>query len=455
MVYAVVLGLYLFSMFCVGIYGRKYAENTESFLTSGKRGTLALVTASYMASHVGAGFVVGGAEHGAQYGMGGIWFGVACALSYIVFALIMVKKIYRAGYITVADLLRERYGDNVVANGYAFFNSIASVGIIAGQIMAGQRLLQAVGMDGLTGAIVCTVIVILYSSLSGLWGVLMTDLIQMIVCCVGLVSVFFIMIYSGGWGITQASLPSGYFNYIPEAWSTEQLLMVIVPTTLYGFLSQASFQRVVASKDEKVAVLSPYLAAVLLLPIAFLPVMIGMYGRAIYPDLSSGAVLFTVILSSLPPIIGALMISAIIAAIMSTADSQLIGVAANIVHDLYKKSINPNATEENCKRLSLVVSVSVGILALIVALRFTTIISLLSFTYSILVAGMLVPVLGGYFWKGGTSKGAVAAMMTGVAVLFLGKYDIIKISYPQLIAAIPALVVFVVVSLLDKKKTIA
>ncbi|MDR2137490.1 MAG: sodium:solute symporter family protein, partial [Synergistaceae bacterium] len=174
--YVAVLGLYLVGMFLVGLYGRKYSGTTDSFLTSGKRGTLMLVTASFMASHFGAGFVVGGAEHGAGVGMGGIWYGIACSLSYVVFGAIMSKRLYREGYMTVSDLLSKRYGDNFTANGYAVLNAIASVGI-----MAGQRLLQALGMDGVTGAVVCTAVVIVYSTTSGLWGVMMTDLIQMVI----------------------------------------------------------------------------------------------------------------------------------------------------------------------------------------------------------------------------------------------------------------------------------
>jgi SSS family solute:Na+ symporter len=146
------------------------------------------------------------------------------------------------------------------------------------------------------------------------------------------------------------------------------------------------------------------------------------------------------------------MLATIIAAIMSTADSQLLAIAANIVHDLYQKVINPKATDRQCTILSYVMTVIVGLLALYVALSFTTIISLLSFTYSILVDATLVPVLGGFFWKGATSLGAICAMITGIAVLFLGRYEIISIPYPALVAGIPALVVFVIVSVLTSKK---
>jgi SSS family solute:Na+ symporter len=453
--YVVVLGLYLAGMFVVGFFGRKYSETTDGFLTSGKRGTLMLVTASFMASHFGAGFVVGGAEQGAKVGLGGIWYGIACSLSYVVFGAIMSKRLYREKYMTVSDLLSKRYGDNFTANGYAILNAIASVGIMAGQIMAGQRLLQALGMDGVTGAIVCTVVVILYSAMSGLWGVMMTDFIQMSIGGLGLIAAFVVIFPGGGWSQLQTALPSDFFEWIPSSWSTYEFLMILIPTTLYGFLSQPSYQRTIASKTEKVAVWSPFIAALFLVPFAFIPALVGMFGHFLYPDMAPGAVFFAVIVEKFHPIAGALMLAAVIAAIMSTADSQLLAVTANIVHDLYQKIINPKATDRQCTVISYLTTVIVGLLALYVALSFTTIISLLSFTYSILVAATLVPVLGGFFWKGATSKGAICAMVTGILVLFLGRYEILSIPYPSLVAGIPALVVFVIVSVMTAKKNSA
>jgi SSS family solute:Na+ symporter len=257
----------------------------------------------------------------------------------------------------------------------------------------------------------------------------------------------------GGWERLQTSLPADFFKWISPTWSTYEFLMIMVPTTLYGFLSQPSYQRTIASKTEKVAVWSPFIAAFLLVPFAFIPAIIGMFGRSVFPDMPAGAVFFNVIIEKLPPIGGALMLAAIIAAIMSTADSQLMAVTANIVHDLYQKVINPRATDRQCAVLSYIATVVVGLLALYAALSFTTIISLLSFTYSILVAATLVPVLGGFFWKGATSMGAICAMITGIVVLFLGRYEIVAIPYPALVAGIPALVVFVVVSLANSPKT--
>jgi len=452
MVYFVVIGVYFAIMVGYAIYGTRYAKTTNDFLTSGRRGTLLLVTASFMASHFGAGFVVGGAEQGARVGLSGIWYGLACSLSYFVFGIFMARRIYRDGYMTVPDLLTKRYGDNFTANGFAVFNSIASVGIIAGQVMAGQRLLQALGFDAFTGAILFMVVVIAYCAMSGLWGIMATDVIQMVIGVGGLAMAYVMFFGLGGIGAIKSSLSPDFFEWVAPSWSTYQFLMILVPTTLYGLISQPSYQRTISCKTEKVAVWSPFIAGVLLIPLAFLPVIIGMYGRTLYPDMAPGAVFFSVVLEQLPTLSGAIMLAAILAVVMSTADSLLIAITAHIVHDFYQKTVNPKASDKQCTILSYVVTVVVGVLATYVALSFTTIIDLLLFTYSLLVAATLAPVLGGFFWSGATSKGAIWSMITGVAVLLLGRYGIINIPYAALTASIPALIVLVVVSLMTAKK---
>ena len=71
----VILGIYMVVMVGIGLAGRKYGGSMNDFMTAGKQGTLLLVTGSYIGSHIGNGIVVGGAEYGAVYGIGGMWFG--------------------------------------------------------------------------------------------------------------------------------------------------------------------------------------------------------------------------------------------------------------------------------------------------------------------------------------------------------------------------------------------
>ena len=178
MIIVAVMAVYLVVMVIIGLKGRKYSQTNEDIMTAAKQGTLLLVVGSYLGSHLGNGVVVGCAQNGAVYGLGGLWYGAGSAFSYVIFAIVMAKVVYRKGYITLADALAERYGDKITAVLVAILHCAAMVGMVAAQIMAGKLLFEYIGLPGTLGAALTLAIVIIYSSTSGLWVVMKTDLIQ-------------------------------------------------------------------------------------------------------------------------------------------------------------------------------------------------------------------------------------------------------------------------------------
>ena len=143
----VVMVLYLGGMLAVGFYGKKYANSFEDYLTAAKQGTFLMVCGSYIGSHIGNGIVVGGAEYGAIYGIGGIWYGVGSALGYVLFAFVLSKRLYRSEQLTMSDILNHRYGARITGTIFAVFNALAAMSIMAGQIIAGKNLFSYFGMN--------------------------------------------------------------------------------------------------------------------------------------------------------------------------------------------------------------------------------------------------------------------------------------------------------------------
>lgn len=82
----VIMAIYLAGMLWIGLKGRKYSETNKDFMTAAKQGSMLLVVGSYLGSHLGNGVVVGGAQYGALYGIGGLWYGAGAALSFVLFA---------------------------------------------------------------------------------------------------------------------------------------------------------------------------------------------------------------------------------------------------------------------------------------------------------------------------------------------------------------------------------
>lgn len=444
----VILVVYMAAMLLTGYMGRNKSENFKEFVTAAKKGSLLMVCGSYIGSHIGNGVVVGGAENGANYALSGVWFGLGACFSYLVFAVVMAKVLYRSNSLTLSECLDKRYGGRSTGTIFAVINCGAAISIMAGQIVAGRNLFQYLGMNPILGACLVAVAVFIYASMSGQWGVMMTDVIQVGVIFFCTIICMIYMVGNGAFGVISASLPAGSWSLLNM--DLETIVMNSVPSMLYGLVSCASFQRNISAKDEKTAVQSAVWGGIILIPYVFLPVLIGMYGRALFPDAPAGSIIFQVMLEVFPPIIGALMIASLMAAIMSTVDSQLIYVTASMTNDIYLQFINKNPDEKKLNRLAHVITFVVGLFTLYVAIGSTGITKMLSYAYTFLCAGTLVMFVGGVYWKRATRPGAIAAAAVGMFCVFLNRFCGVNFPYASIFPILPSLIAFVVVSLCTK-----
>ena len=447
----VIMAIYLIAMFIIGLKGRRYGETNQDFMTAAKQGAMFMVIGSYLGSHLGNGIVVGGAQYGAQYGIGGLWYGAGAAVSYILFGLVMSRVVYKRGYITLPDVLADCYGDKITTVLLAVLHYAAMIAICAGQIMAGRLLFEYAGLPGEWGAIITFLIVMVYSSMSGLWGVLMTDVFQSSIIFVVTIGIVVWIFATGGGEVMAANLPASSFDVMP--FDAETMIMMFGPTALFGLASATAFQRTVASKTQKIAFWSPLIAAVLVVAYAALPVILGMYGHALFPEEDSSTIFYKLMMEGVPPVMGALMVVAVCAAVMSTCDGGLVAGSANIVNDIYLKVINPNGhkDEKKLSRITTVATLVMGVLALFVSLQFTALIPLLSLAYSFINAGALIMIVGGIFWKKATKEGAIASFIIGVGLTAIDSAGIVEIPYASVLPLVPALIAFIVVSLLTQK----
>lgn len=450
----VIMAIYLIAMFMIGLKGRQYGETNQDFMTAAKQGTIFMVVGSYLGSHLGNGIVVGGAQYGAIYGIGGLWYGAGAALSYVLFGLVMSRVVYKRGYFTLPDVLARCYGDKITTVLVAVLHYCAMIAICAGQIIAGRLLFEYAGLPGELGAVITFLIVMIYSSMSGLWGVLMTDVIQSSVIFVTTIAIVIWIFANGGGTVMLERLPASSFNVAP--FDVETLLMMFGPTSLFGLASATAFQRTIASKTQKIAFWSPFIAAMLVVAYAALPVIMGMYGHALWPNENSSTIFYKLMMEGVPPFMGALMVVAVCAAVMSTCDGGLVAGSANIVNDIYLKVINPDGEQDQIKlsRITTAATFVMGILALFISLQFTTLIPLLSLAYSFINAGALVMVLGGVFWKKATKQGAIASFIIGVGLTAVDSAGIVEIPYASVLPLVPALIAFVIVSLLTQPKSV-
>ncbi|MDR1509538.1 MAG: sodium:solute symporter family protein [Synergistaceae bacterium] len=452
----VVLAVYFLGMIGIGWFGKKnYGKDFNTMISAGRNVGVILFIGTSVGTHIGNGFVVGGSADGAANGISGIWYGIACAVSYLILAFTVSKAIFKQGYITLPEFLRARYGDKVTSVIFVVATVIANIGNIGVQIMAGKALFSALGLNGNLGAVIIAVVVLIYSSLSGLWGAFATSVVQVAVIIAGLITTSAIIMLNGGISVITEAFSSGatpktYFDVLPGG--IMPVLSMLIPITLAVAADQCTVQRINSSKSEKVAFWGFILSFLIMVPLAFMPAFVGMYGYTFFGEkaLGGSGVFFSVAMHSLGPWLSAILIAAVIAAIMSTIDALTVANSTVVVNDLYRGMVNPEASEKALLLGDRIVTVIGTGAALMVALSATNIINLLVSVNSFVAACVFASFIGCLYWKGGTRMGSIASAIAGFLAVVIDLAGIVRLPYNTITPILISIAAYIVVSLFTK-----
>lgn len=456
----IVLIIYFAAMVVIGWMGRSKASNFEGYLSMGRSAGVLLLMGGAIGGQIGNGFVVGGAAEGAVSGLAGAAYGIACALSTVVVALFLNNFIYDNGYMSMTDYTRKRYRNEVPGTIYDLSTAISSIGLIAGQIMAGKALFEALGLPGNVGAIAIAVVVLMYSQLSGLWGAFATSVIQTGVILIGLVSTTLVLFSRGAVGDMSAAVEAGTLASSSldfSGLSAAGFAGMMLPLLLGIVTDQPTYQRINSAKSAKISRIACYLSCIVMIPLALMPAFIGSYGAFKY-GASGNSAFFDVILMELPAIVCALIIAAVLAAVMSTIDCGLITMSTVLTRDIWQGTLKKNPTEAELKKITLGVNIGFMVTSTALALSASSILGLLNSVYSFLAAACFVPFVGGVAWKRGTASGAVAASIVGVATVLIGWIPGMVFPFGSIIPGgifpvIPSAIAYIIVSLFSKNAT--
>ncbi len=458
----VVLVIYFAAMVVIGWMGRSKASNFEGYLSMGRTGGVLLLMGGAIGGQIGNGFVVGGAAEGAASGLAGSAYGIACALSLVLVALFLNDFIYNNGYMSMADYTRQRYHSEVPGTIYDLSTAISSIGLIAGQIMAGKALFEALGLPGTVGAIAIAVVVLLYSQLSGLWGAFATSVVQTGVIIVGLVATTVVLISRGAIGEMSTAIQAGELassSLDMSGLSASGFAAMMLPL-LFGMVTdQPTYQRINSAKSAGTSKIACYLSCIIMIPLALMPAFIGSFGAYKY-NASGNSAFFDVILNELPAIVCALIIAAVLAAVMSTIDCGLITMSTVLTRDIWQGALHKNPSEKQLKKITLVINILFMGSSTILALSSGSILGLLNSVYSFLAAACFVPFVGGIVWKRADARSAIAASVVGVLTVLISwipgvTFPLGNIIPSGLFPIIPSAIAFILVGLFTGNRSTA
>jgi len=325
---------------------------------------------------------------------------------------------------TLPELVEKQYGRQV-GLAASILIVVAWICIVAGQIVAAGAILSVLGIgSSALCMVVFTIVFVAYTVIGGQLSVIRTDLFQVIVICLGIfVALGLFLPQIGGLDALRFSLPQGFFSFpLSPQFDWKALLSLLILVGATYVVGPDMYTRLFCAKDEETAQKAPFLSASVFVPLAFAIVLIGMGARVLYPHISPEQAFPQVIMEMLSPWMGGLVLAALVAALMSSADTCLLSQGVILTQNIIKRFI-PSLSEKRTILLTRLNIIVLGLLALGLAMILKGVISSLLFAYTIFTCGLVVPVIAGFYKEKlkVTPQGALAALIGGGAIGLLGK----------------------------------
>ena len=451
--------LYLFALVAVGVYKIRSVKNSEDFMVAGRVLPWYILVGTLLATWMGSGSLFSGAGLGYRNGLAGLWSSGGAWLG-IALIYFISKRIRNFGKVTVPDIFEARYGQ-LAAVLATITTVVAYTTIVSYQFRGGGKVLSMVsdGMVSLeTGIIITAVFAISYTVLAGMFSVVYTDVVNGVLMTIGTIGALIFLYFKIG-GLTEiitVAESAGKWQWFGN-WAAERTgdisgpiiaISFFVPTMLLLMGDANMYQRIFSARDGGSAKKAVFFWIIGVVVLESVISMLGLTGavaatKGIIPDLVAeaqvgltdpGALLEarqsgseSVIpaiarYAGLPLILGLLLVSTMMAIIVSTADSFLLIPATNLTRDVYLRYINTTATEKQILLISRGLVLILGLIAFLLVSQFKTVLNAAFTAYNIYGTSITPALLAAFLWKRATKEGAVASIITGASVTIIWTY---------------------------------
>lgn len=443
--YALILGIIIATLLAVSISQVRKVKTKADYLVAGRTLPWYVLVFTLLSSWIGSGSLFGGAENAFKNGFAALWQPAGGWLGLLVIYFV-APRARKFAQFTIPDLLETRYNAGarilgVIAILFAF------TAITSYQFKAGGDILHLIfpqldevaranfgivaGHEHALGMVIIATFVILLTALAGMSSVAYLDVVIGILATVTcLIAVPLLLSRSGGWSGLHAALPPEYFQIFGRfGWAQGasqgrgtafiRALELLVPTMLLLLGNQSMYQKFFSARTERDARLSVIGWITGTVVLESLIVAIAVLGAALFlrsHDVKPREIIPYTARHGLPSFIGALLMGAVFAKVISTANNYLFSPATNLVNDIYTRFLNRKATDRSVVIVSRSVIVALGLFALLQGAKWESILAMALYAYTIYSAAITPVVMAAFFWKRANASGAVACIALGTAI---------------------------------------
>ncbi|WP_035387377.1 sodium/proline symporter PutP [Ferrimonas senticii] len=420
---------YLIALLAIGAIAYRATATTSDYILGGRKMGPAVTALSVGASDMSGWLLLG--LPGAVYlsGLSEAWIGIGLVLGAGLNWLLVAKRLriyteFTNDSLTMPDFFEHRFADSgllrllAASTTLLFFTFYTSSGMVGGAIL----FEQVFGLDYQTALWVGSAIIVSYTFVGGFLAVSWTDFFQGMLMLLALLLVP-VMVWVGT-DLHIEELPANMTSMWPESMTALSLVSLLAwglgyfgqPHILSRFMAIGSSEALVTSRRIAMS----WMVLALMGALAT-----GLAGALVFADtpLDNPETVFIQITKVLfNPLVAGILIAAILSAIMSTIDSQLLVCSSVVTEDFYRKWVRPQAGEQERIMVGRITVLAVALLATVIAMDpKSSVLSLVSYAWAGFGAAFGPVILLSLYWRHYSRVGAIATMVVGAITVLVWK----------------------------------
>lgn len=413
------LGVLLFN----GLYQGQKIKSLKDFSVSTRRYGLFVLYASLSASFIGGGFSAGNAAEVFRRGIGNTvaLFGFSVG-QVLIGRLIIARASFPAGATSPGMIMRSSYGRlGQITTGAC--SALLNIGLLGAQIAAIGALFNVLlHVPYIAGVLIGFAVILVYSTAGGLKAIIVAEVIEFLLLAVCLpILLVFSVSYAGGAKGVLDRIPDAYFDVFNERspWELTSLFLTLMTGEA---LTPTYIQRLLVGRDRNMAAKATVISGLISIPVFIITGFVGLCAFAVNSSLNPELAMPYMVMRALPVGIKGIVISSMLAVVMSSADGCLasasIGIVGDIVEPLFPKKPGPKVLLRTARILNL----AVGLMAMALAIFMKNIFGILLFSYSAWSPVVLVSMVAALLGVRAGRKAFIASAAGGALTSLLWTY---------------------------------
>jgi SSS family solute:Na+ symporter len=412
---------YSVGVVALGIWASRFVRGSSEFFVAGRGMGPALLMSSMLAANIGAASTVGVAGKAYQEGISAWWWVGSAGIGSLLFAFTVAPALWRVAkerqFYTTGDYLEYRYGVGI-RTVLSIVICLAALILLAGQLLAGATILKLVmGIPLWAGALIGAAIMTIYFAAGGLLGSAWVNSLQLVVMLGGFLLALPVVVRNAGGlaGVSDPPFAPPFFAEFLHSSGPGSGWMFLVLTAPSFLISPGLIQKAYGARSEQALKIGIGLNALVLMSFAFVPVIFGMAARGAVPGIQNpNDVLPAFLMTALPAWLGALALSAVFSTEVDTCDTILFMLSTSISKDVYKRHLNPSATDAQLLRVARLAAAAGGLAGVVFSLVVGTVLLAVTIFYQVMVVTFFVPIVGGLYVKAMTARAAAVSIAAGL-----------------------------------------